>query len=210
MKQADPDWGYLRAGTLLPAATALIAATVLVISLWLYQTQQQQILRYSISQNHVHQDYESMVYRRNLIDRYHRRYQAFNQLGFVGRESRLDWIETLRATATQLKLPRLNYSIQPQMTAVSPVAAATQGSEVTIKVSQVKLELGLLHELDLLRFFDRLQQAAPGLITVERCELIRNSNDEDVLQLQPNIQANCAMRIYTAITSDVSRQVAQL
>jgi hypothetical protein len=63
--------------------------------------------------------------------------------------------------------------------------------------------MGLIHELDLLRFFDDLQEQAPGLIKVDECELVYNGTLSKTPS-DPNLMTNCAVQIYSVITSDVT------
>ncbi|MEO1202951.1 MAG: hypothetical protein AAFX10_09595, partial [Pseudomonadota bacterium] len=151
----------------------------------------------------MQEDYDALVERRRIVDRNHRRYQQFRQLGFVGMESRLDWIETLRTATGELTLPRVSYVMQPQLIAVAPVESIAAGGDIELHVSKLDLEMGLIHELDLLRFIDELQQNAPGLIKVDGCRMSWQADDRQRLEAAPNIQANCDVNIYSIETADV-------
>jgi hypothetical protein len=148
------------------------------------------------------------VYRRRLVDRYHRRYDEFYRLGFVGRERRLDWIETLRETRQDLTLPRVSYAIEPQLQAIAPVESIRASENVQIHLSRVQLEIGLVHELDLLNFIAELQRKAPGLIRVQGCDLVWQSATEEKLTVAANILAVCSLQMYSLVTSDVANLVA--
>lgn len=160
--QFEFDWPYVRRYTLRPALSALVALVFLVIAMWLHDRQERQFDELTANHNAMHEDYDALVYQRQLVDRYHRRYQRFHDIGFVGRESRLDWVETLRTTSNALNVPRVSYSIEPQLEVIPPVRSVLGGEEIQLRASKVLLEMGLLHELDLLRFFDSLQASAPA------------------------------------------------
>ncbi len=198
------DWSYIRQHTLMPAVALAIAVVALVASIVLEEAQNEYHEQLIANQLVMQEDYNSLVYRRRIVDRYHRRYQQFSELGFVGMESRLDWIETLRETSTELTLPRVSYVIEPQLRAVAPVESILAGEDISIHVSKLELEMGLVHELDLLRFVDELQNKAPGLIKVDACDLTWQLGEEDKLRAEPNILANCTVEIYSVITSDVA------
>ena len=102
-------------------------------------------------------------------------------------------------------MPRVSYVIEPQLKAVAPVESILAGDDIAIHVTKLELEMGLVHELDLLRFVDELQQKAPGIIKVDRCNLTWQLGDDAKLLAEPNILANCSLQIFSAITSDVSR-----
>ena len=173
MNRSDVDWQYVRRYTGIPLVTAAVAIALLVTAFWTHARQVR--LHADLTANHsaVHQDYDALIDQRRLVDRYHRRYQGFAELGFVGRESRLDWVATLRDTAAELRLTRLGYSIEPQQAVIPPVTSAFGGHDMQIRVSPMRLSFGLRHELELLRFFDELQRRAPGLISVGQCDVTR-------------------------------------
>ncbi len=202
MRRHDIDWKYIRRYTLVPFLCASLAALAFCIAVWMHSSQLQRESEMSANQFAVNEGYNALVSQRRVIDRYYRRYQRFYDLGFIGRESRLDWVETIRTISTSLELPVINYSIEPQRDVVPPVSSILGGEDIQIKVSQLQLEMDLLHEIDLLRFFDRLQSQAPGLITVDHCDISDISGDGNI-SAEPNLNAACSVRIFSVITSDV-------
>ena len=203
MTQFDFDWPYIRRHTMRPALSVLAALALLLIADWLHDEQQRQFDELSDNHDAVHQDYAALVRQRRLVDRYHRRYQRLHDLGFIGHESRLDWVEAMRMTSNTLELPRLAYAIEPQLQVMPPVRSVFGDEDVQLRASKAQLEMGLLHELDLLRFFNTLQENAPGLIKVDACELAwqvetgaRTANDV-------NLSATCSVQLFSVITSDV-------
>lgn len=205
MMQFEIDWPYVRRYTLRPALSALVALVFLTVAMWLHGQQDRRFAELSANHTAVYEDYDALVYQRRLIDRYHRRYQRFHDLGFVGRESRLDWVETLRTTSNALNVSRVSYSIEPQQEVIPPVSSVLGGEEIQLRASKVQLEMGLLHELDLLRFFDTLQVNAPGLLKVDKCDLAWQAESGARASTDVNLSATCAVQLYSVITSDVSR-----
>ena len=208
MTRSDFDWPFVRQNMLVPAATTVVAVVALVAAYWIHSEQVRQYSRLSGSHAAIHEDYDALVLRRRLVDLYHRRYLQFHDLGFVGRESRLDWVESLRTTTEELTLQRVSYAIEPQVMAIAPVQPMSSGNNVQIFRSRMRVEMGLLHELDLLRLIDELQAKAPGLIKVDSCELNWQADEARRLQAGANIQASCGIEIYSLITSDVDAEDA--
>ena len=202
MNRVDFDWDYVRRYTLIPTLCATVAAVSLVLAIWLHNKQTQRNDELTANYTAVHEDYDELIHQRRVVDRYHRRYQSFRNLGFIGRESRLDWVETLRTTTARVGIPRVSYNIQPQLRVVAPVTSLMSGEEIQIRVSRLQLEMGLIHELDLLRFFDDLQEQAPGLIKVDECDLVYDGEISKAVS-EPNLTTNCTVQIYSVITSDV-------
>ena len=208
MRLSDVDWEYVRQYTLLPVASAVVAAAALAAASFVHSTQVELNEQLTANQAVMQEDYDALVDRRRIVERYHRRYEQFSELGFVGIESRLDWIETLRATSTELTLPRVSYVIEPQLTAIAPVESILAGDDIAIHVSRLELEMNLVHELDLLKFVDELQQNAPGLIKVDGCDLTWQGESHALPKAAPNIAANCSVAIYSVITADVGGEAS--
>jgi len=204
MKPAKKDWDFLRANTLVPGLSFLIALLIFGASFWYNGQQEKAYVVYSTNHAVIHEDYDALIYRRRLMDRYHRRYQELQESGFVGHESRLDWIETIRSTVQTLDLPNVTYSLQPQRTVLQPVDSASGTAEVQVFLSTLDLELGLVHELDLLRFFRTLEEEAPGLMKVDACNLVRQLGPAEQLVAETNIVASCSISMFSVITSDIS------
>ncbi len=203
MRRSEFDLAYVRRHTLRPIVSMAVAAAALFVAVWLHGEQARELSQFSANHDAVHEDYDALVYQRRLVDRYHRRYQRYHELGFIGRESRLDWIETLRTTAESLDLPNVSYAIEPQLGVVAPVESVIDVDDIQIRVSRAQLEMGLVHELDLLRFFDELQAAAPGLIKVDDCSLTWLAEGSNLSNNEPNLSSVCSIQIFSVITSDV-------
>jgi hypothetical protein len=95
-------------------------------------------------------------------------YSQMDLAGAIGPEKRLDWTELLRDLQHQLRLPGMSYEFGPQ----APLEPAPEGGYGYYS-SQLKIQLRLLHEEDLLNFVARLQREAKALILVRNCKLSR-------------------------------------
>lgn len=203
MKSGNAEWRYVLDGSLIPGISLVAASLILVACLWFYDRQVRLYEIYSANHEAIHEDYDALVYRRRLVERYYQRYKELQELGFVGRESRLDWIETIRLAAKGLDLPNVSYSLEPQLEVVRPVESASPDTEIQIYLSRLELELGLVHELDLLQFVRRLEQEAPGLMKIDRCDLSRRAASTEKLVAETNIVASCSLMMFSVITSDI-------
>ena len=66
-----------------------------------------------------------------------------------------------------------------------------------IRVSEMNLSLGLLHEGDLITVLNALDTTADGLYSVSRCEAIRVNEFETPDRRRPGIKADCVLQWYT-------------
>ncbi len=117
-------------------------------------------------------------------------FQQMEQAGVTGPEKRLDWTELLRELQRQLRLPGMTYEFGPQLPLETGPAAG-----YAYHSSQLKIQLRLLHEEDLLNFIARLQREAKAMVLVRNCKLSRlpPGNSADGAQLL----AECGMEWVT-------------
>jgi hypothetical protein len=135
-----------------------------------------------------------------IITQYVDKYRQLQQSGFIGNEQRINWIDALRIADERTDLFGINYGIDAQQP--YPYAAELNPGQFTIRQSVMKLDFRLLHELDLLRFFDALRTQNNGLFHLDQCAL-RRTEMTAAIRYQPNITANCQLTWITA-TPDVT------
>ena len=89
-------------------------------------------------------------------------YQQLEQLGIVGEEQRLNWIDALRVANIDAQLYGVDYEVGSQMP--YSFAAEVNAAGLPVQQSMMKVKLGLLYETDLLTFFRVLARAERGCI----------------------------------------------
>lgn len=95
-------------------------------------------------------------------------FQQMELAGVTGPEKRLDWTELLRDLQRRLRLPGMTYEFGPQILLESGPAAG-----YAFHSSQLKIQLRLLHEEDLLNFIAHLQREAKAMILIRHCKASR-------------------------------------
>ena len=126
-------------------------------------------------------------------------FQQMDVAGMTGPEKRLDWTELLRELQRQLRLPGMTYEFGPQMPLES-----NPGAGYVYHSSQLKIQLRLLHEEDLLNFIAQLQREAKAMVLVRHCKLSRlaGGNQADGAQLL----AECTMEWVTLRPASGTKQ----
>ncbi len=124
------------------------------------------------------------------IVRYLGKYQYLQQLGFVGDEQRINWLDGLRLANRETRLFGVDYQIGAQQP--YPYAAELDPGQLTLYQSVMKINLKLLHEDDLMRFLGTLAQQGAGVFAVNQCVMER-LDPGDHLRNQPNLRAECEL-----------------
>ena len=132
---------------------------------------------------------------KTIIVQYVDKYRQLEQAGIIGDEQRIDWLDSLRVANQRTDLFGINYSIGIQQP--YPFAAELDPGQISLRQSLMKLEFRLLHEMDLLRFFQILRTQGGGLFHLDSC-VMRRTELTGGLRFQPNIAATCELAWITA------------
>ena len=122
------------------------------------------------------------------IDAYH----ALIARGFIGEENRLAWIEAAQLANQDARLYGLTYTLSPR-----EAAPATLASGLPLKQTRMKVNMPLLVETDLQRFFDALHARAPGIFRVSQCGLSRITDAPPQPVNRPELDAECELLWFT-------------
>ena len=129
------------------------------------------------------------------IVRYIDRYRYLQQLGFIGDEQRINWIDGLRLANQQMQLFGVDYQIGTQES--YPYANELDPGQLVLHQSVMKISFGLLHEGDLMRFITTLSGERAGIFSVRQC-LITRADTGGSIRYQPNLHADCQLSWITA------------
>ncbi len=192
----DIDWFYLRRPLLLLLAAILVSAALAFVG-WKYESLQNEEYQTALSQlQSTHRIYRNIVNDIDLIDQYRSLYNEYKSSGLVGEERRLSWIESLEATNDVLRLPTLNYALNPQEEFERPKFRPKRGVEV--KSSPMELNMGLMHEEDLFALLEGLRLSIRNLFTVDACLIARDTPvDRSLDTRRSNLRSSCLIRWVT-------------
>ena len=140
---------------------------------------------------------------KELINRYLDDYLRLQKQGFIGTEPRINWLDGLRIANQQAELFGVGYQIGAQ----HPYALAAEYNpgNLAIQQSLMKLNFLLLHEEDLMRFFNILSTKNVGLFHLEQCKLDRLDSNATISHFQPNLRAECNLTWITLNPADSIR-----
>ena len=138
-----------------------------------------------------------------IIVRYLGGYQELQRIGFAGDEQRINWLDGLRLANERADLFGVDYQISAQ--APYAYAAEFKPGDIVLNQSVMTARLRLLHEEDLLRFFDALRAAGAGLFAIDECA-IKRTETTGALRYQPNLAAECKLSWITARPRRVEAQ----
>lgn len=184
------DWVYMRR-SLLVFFVCLLVGGGLVGSAWVYSDAQKKVYDEEKNRlNRIFANYKTLLKDISLIEQYIRQFDDLQEIGLVGEERRLSWVEALQESNQSLKLPILAYTLTPRLQMDRPLLKSNK--KIVPYSSGMTLDMGLLHEADLLKLLALLDQAEVGKFYVNNCLLQRITRTDQSLQTQkPNLNARC-------------------
>lgn len=191
---ADPTLRNL-AGSLIAAAAGLtvLAGTAWFASDWLadreraFNRARGDLARAANQYRNASDD--QAVYRQ-----YADRFRDMSERGWIGEEGRLTWIEALQAINADLKLPVLRYEIGQRTRVDHPRARGP--SSLRLYRTPMRLDIGALHEYDIVELLERLHEAGDGLLSLSSCTMTRNGELRFDAR-RANVDAVCELNWYT-------------
>jgi hypothetical protein len=124
---------------------------------------------------------------RDNLSTYAAEYEAWVKHKVIGDEQRLDLIEGLEALRKKERVVDFKYTIAPQAP-YTPLPALNSGN-FELKQSTMTLQLQLLHEEQLIRFFNSLRSDIKGWFMLDHCAMER-ATDSAVSSAQ--LKAECS------------------
>lgn len=105
----------------------------------------------------------------STLQHYLPRYRSLIGRHIVGEEQRLDWIETLEAIQSTLRLPGLQYRFDTQHDLPAP--AGTSLTQHKLRTSPMTLDAYVLHEGQLIATLNAIDQRIVGLPLLRGCNM---------------------------------------
>jgi hypothetical protein len=182
------DLKALRIPLLVLVCAALVAAGAIYYTNFLRVQSEQKLLQQQQQLKEARTRLQRSGDEKEVIVRYLPAYQQLQRAGFAGDEQRINWLDGLRIANQQAELFGVDYQISMQRP--YPYAAGLNPGSLPLMESVMKLRFRLLHEDDLLRFFNVLARQNVGFFEIDQCNVVRIDTG-GVIRFQPNLQAEC-------------------
>lgn len=195
MADNQAEWSVLR-GTLVLFTLCVLASAAMVSGSHYFR----QNMEREYTANHARfrvasQQYLAVDEEERIIEEFYPLFVRLHRDGLLGGERRLSWLESLRTAGARLQIPEIGYKLEAQRE-TRPETPLALG-EFGLYMSPMSLNLGLLHEGDLVRLLDALERDAFGLYSVRRCDFRMHDGALTLDPAAPNIKADCVLEWLT-------------
>ncbi len=189
------DLQALRNPLLVLFIVLLLAAAAVYSTEQLKAASDRQLAQQRVRLNEARTRLQKSGEEKDIIVRYRDAFRALQRAGFVGEEKRINWLDGLRTTNQRADLFGIDYQIGAQKK--YQYAGSLNPGQVELFESVMRLRFRLLHEEDLMRFFNLLAQQNLGIFHIDRCNMQR-IDTRGVIRYQPNVTAECEVSWITA------------
>jgi len=191
MKLSASDFPLIRRSVLAVCAAAIISAVILYSSGEYAESAQNNRRNAQTMLNDARNRLAAALQDQENMAIYAGEYGALIEQKIIGDDQRLDWIEGLEKIRLKNIVADFRYNIAPQKiyTSQPPI----DSGNFDIHYSEMKLQFDLLHEAQLLNFFDALRTDIKGWYQPEACTLQRTgTGDEDEQTTATRLKAECS------------------
>jgi len=195
MKRDEIDWSILKVPLITLVACLLIGGLLAGGSYYFKEEKGKEYSQYKRNFQTISQRYLAIDEEEKKIKEFYPRFIELYDNGLIGEEHRLNWLEVLRESGESIQIPAMSYKIDSQKRYV-PEFSINMGS-FQLFSSSMELELGLLHEGDLIRLLKNLDNNADGSYTVSGCKFSLASREIHSNPDKPNIAATCTLQWFT-------------
>ncbi len=195
MAQNKVDWMVLRGAIGIFSICLLVGGTLLGASHYFREEMAAEYRSSHARFRDVSRKYLAVDEKERIVEHYYPAFVRLYETGILGEEHRLSWLESLRRAGDKIQLPEIGYRISSQ--SIYQAEFPIDLGAFNIYVSEMDLNLGLLHEGDLLSLLDALNDDAEGLYSVSRCEANRVNEKAEFDPAQATIMASCRLDWFT-------------
>jgi hypothetical protein len=187
-----PDAGLVRHSAVTFVLTLLVAVVAVGGTSWWLKEETQTAAQARQTRDLARQAIHDIEVGKIDIAQYQSRFLQLQEMGLIGEENRLDWVEAIRQIQSERKLLPITYDIEPQQ----PVTLDGQLDlgDYQLRASKMVLHMELLHEMDLLNFLDDLKKR--HFFAAQHCAVKRNAMSADAAQMSGLI-ADCTLNWVT-------------
>jgi len=197
------DWKLLRGSIIVLVLSLSVSASLAYAANYFQQQMLREFNTANAAFRSISTRYLTVDEEEKLVRSYLPRFVQLYQNGIIGNEQRLNWVEVIRATGDEYGIPALSYQIESQQV-YTPGYPLNLG-RYSLHSSKMLLNMQLLHEGDLFRIFEKLDENAKGSFTLTSCSVNQSVQSITDSPNAGNISVRCELQWFTIRLADGSQ-----
>lgn len=191
MRFSTSDFPLMRRSVLAVCASTLVSAVILYGSGEYSKSAQNNLSNAKTMLNDARNRLATALQDQENMAIYAGEYGVLTEQKIIGDDQRLDWIEGLEKIRLKNLVAGFRYHIAPQKNYASQ--PPIDSGNFDVRYSEMKLQFDLLHEAQLLNFFEALRADIKGWYQLEGCTIQRTGADnEDEQSAATLLKAECS------------------
>lgn len=191
MRFSTSDFPLMRRSVLAVCASTLVSAVILYGSGEYSESAQNNLSNAKTMLNDARNRLATALQDQENMAIYAGEYGVLTEQKIIGDDQRLDWMEGLEKIRLKNLVAGFRYQIAPQKNYASQ--PSIDSGNFDIRYSEMKLQFDLLHEAQLLNFFEALRTDIKGWYQLEGCTIQRTGADnEDEQSAATLLKAECS------------------
>jgi hypothetical protein len=177
----------------------LLGMVLLIYSIWQRQKAKIALERAPLEYRAQQEINTAAEEQSRILDSYIATYWQLRDRGVIGEAQRLILLETMQKMATDYELPELQFVLgisQPVTMETNPYWDA----EIPMRVVLLRLDMKLLHEGQLYALLEGLKKEAPGILSINECNLFydKQTGGDDAIQAA-NFRGSCELNWFAIV-----------
>jgi len=180
-------------------ASSVVVVAALIICFIFYQSFETKTAQYQVLNTKLNKESKRFSRLDNLslvAAEYKKQFNRYMPVKQYETENRLYWLDELEKIRIKQKIPQLRYEISTRRPyKYDDGVIADKGLKVF--VSDIKLNLSLLHEADLMRALRSIKNIKKSIHVISSCEVRRLNSGSAIRTSVPNVEARCNVKWFT-------------
>jgi hypothetical protein len=191
MKLSISDISLLRWNIVALCVATIVGSTIFYSSTVYVENAKSDMLKARSDSNEARRRLSAAVDDRENMSIYADEYGALAQLNLIGDDRRLDWMEDMENLRRRNLVLDFSYQIAPQKK-YAPKPSVNSGN-FEVNYSEMKLHFSLLHEGQLVDFFNAMTNDIRGWYQLEGCSIQRKAASTQNAEhtKSPQLTADC-------------------
>jgi len=180
-------------------ASSVVVAAALIICFVFYQSFETKTAHYQVLNTKLNKESKRFSRLDNLslvAAEYKKQFNRYMPIKQYETENRLYWLDELEKIRIQQKIPQLRYAISARRP-YQYDDGLIDDRGLQVFVSDVKLNISLLHEADLMRALRSIQNIKKSIHVISSCEVRRLNSGTAIRTSIPNVEASCNVKWFT-------------
>lgn len=154
----------------------------------------------------LQKDIDSIEDRKIILERYVKRYESLVDRRLIFLPDEVNLVKEMKKIRRRGKYQGIDFSFLDKVLLDSEDTLYTENSTIKINVAPLRLEMGMLHDMDMFMFMESLSEQIPNVAFPVKCAMQLTQTDFAVVDRE-NMRGECQINWYSVEDPDSNTNV---